>query len=690
MHIILTSTYKKMDLGKEIEKLQEEVNILVLGIPLRSLLQGIAHSLESAYAGHKKTENWATDVSKIHTRNENERRALFFSTLHGPLKELIQDKIREQSNLEESKLTSEQRVKIARAIELCNIIGMVSNANAYVDNYGWRLASTESGYAMKPAGCSGKNRFMEHLKDAQTFQLFMGLGRNIRLLYHGEYDGVLYPENLIPRPGETITCQTVNDLVDTEIYSNLLNSYLSDLYHNIMPGSSGYIEELHITIKDEKILLFDPLKVYVLLSLIARLQVAQIDVFVSDAFEMGQDLALKKYPEADLFAKLQALVMKGKLPLNEKLKALSQSSEVNLAQDYQEEFINKQLGSLSYLSTFDIYELSQWISDSLKLKITTVRNSLSILDFVRSTNEKRKEAHLNIQVLFLEQDKIHWLPNALAYTSPAELLLNTMLGQDLVSNQEIFNEITEKTILAWFKSAGFKVIDENKKKYGGPDSQAKSEFDVLAYKKGHMYHLEVKQTIIRNDILKKISYAKSKFHKAKKQLKMGLEFIINNKQEIAERLGLERNEEISENKIHSYIVSNSYDFDKQRFGGYLKFSIPELFIAIHDQEQLLCSDEERYLRHSILRFTKLLGAPLPEEFKPWFERKAAFPEELSSQFKQYMSFHKDKLTEDLESKSTHPLWSLENHWYTMRDDVPIDPIRYYDVQLNGKVLSVPT
>ena len=136
-------------------------------------------------------------------------------------------------------------------------------------------------------------------------------------------------------------------------------------------------------------------------------------------------------------------------------------------------------------------------------------------------------------------------------------------------------------------------------------------------------------------------------------------------------------------------MSNSADFDKKKFGRYLKCSLKELFVVLNQADNLMCYDEEQYLRHLFFRIEHLLKVPIPQSLRNWLDRKANFPDEELETIQTFMLFHQKKLEEQLAYRSTHPLWAIESNWYTTREKIPIDPIRYFRFELDNDYVILP-
>tara|TARA_R100000697_G_C5448325_1_gene196945 strand:+ start:643 stop:921 length:279 start_codon:yes stop_codon:yes gene_type:complete len=89
----------------------------------------------------------------------------------------------------------------------------------------------------------------------------------------------------------------------------------------------------------------------------------------------------------------------------------------------------------------------------------------------------------------------------------------------------------------------------------------------------------------------------------------------------------------------------------------------------------------------VLRFEKQLKVPLPEPF--WYEGKANFTEAYESSVCQVSTILSEKAQGSPSVQINPPLWSIENNWYTLREDIHIDPIQYVRLRIDGYYVSLP-
>lgn len=644
-----------MNIDKKLSELKKEAKGLLQPIPLRVFLEAIANRLETEYSEHKNLERWKEEVSGFYTSNEGERDALYLSWLMGPFNDLIHHKIATGDSKESQLSMQEQKHHLDQIFYLCAPIRWLTPASELTKKYGWELRQSDDVFEVRPSNQHAEKAVMDSIRDSKVFNLFGSMGRNIQKVNNYdphapedsfnrliEEEKTFYPKDLFPAPGKTITEYEIQKLAESEVYRRLVETNMLDFYEFLAPGASRGADDIILKLPLGDLGVSDAIKIIVLICLMARIQVAQIDRYVMSV------LRIHRNHRSD---------------------------------------IQKRLNDLGTLSSYNIEELATWIAKAIGMDVLTVKKTFSILDYVRGA--KIKHAYLNFQTLFCVKGNIHWLPNSLAYTSTAELLFNTIIGQELVRNKQQISNITERAVLSWFRGAGFKVIKDDDHEYGDQKGKPLGDFDALAYKNGHLYHLEIKLTYIRNNLIDKMKFKDSKVHKARKQLSQGRKYILENKDEISKRLGLKPNEEIIDDKFHSYLVSNSFDFDKQKIGGYLKFTLKELYIALYYASNLMFHNDEVLLRHQVLSFKHHLNAPLPAPFIDWYEGKENFPENCRGQFFNYQQFHIPKLKEALHFKSTHPLWAIDNNWYTLRDKLHIDPIRYFEFELDGQKISLP-
>lgn len=692
-----------MKISKKLEKLKQQVDDLLAPVSLDVTLEVIANYLEIEYSKHKNTEQWVEDVSQINTSNEVVRRSMYFVPLNGPLNELLKTKIRAgKSNCDE--ISGElQKIHIEESFRISGMIRWLTASEALISKYNWKEEQTSNGIHVMPSNEYAENAIIDFCRDTETFHLFGGMGSNMRKVARMENaqspnidfeqllaeEKTLYPENLMPEGDESITESTVKALAGSPMYHRYVRENELEFYEFLAPGLDQSNEKIMLKVPEGEVDVKDAINVMVLLSQMARLQVAQIDRYVMGIMKRAQEEALRAFPEANLYAMFRARAMRNESPERiAMVKHLQDSQEVLNAQAYQSEYVEKHLRRLKTLSSYKIEELGAWIADALNMSRDKVISTFSILDFVRSA--KGENALMSFQALFCIKKKIYWLPNALAYTSPAEMIFNTMISQDLLKEDHQLSRITERAVYTWFKGAGFKIFaEDDDHKYYDDKDKLLGDFDAMAYKDGHLYHFEIKLTHTRNDLMDKMSYKQGKFSKARKQLSQGRAYISSHKAAIAKRLGLDPGEQINEYNFHSYVVSNSFDFDKQRIHKYLKFSLRELYVALHEAGHLMCVDEGQILKHSFLRIKHLLKVPIPPAWQEWIDMKVNLPSTEEHLVRNFTTFHLTELKEQLTFRSTHPLWAVENNWYTVRDQLPIDPIRHFVHNIDGQEWVLP-
>lgn len=208
--------------------------------------------------------------------------------------------------------------------------------------------------------------------------------------------------------------------------------------------------------------------------------------------------------------------------------------------------------------------------------------------------------------LFSRGDKLLWMPNLVAYTSFAENLIENILSKKLMTLHRLQTACYETSLKNTFKAHGYKIIEDDKDKTMYINGIAQGDFDLLAWKDRHVILMQLKLTSTRNDYESRRSWKQDALRKAASQLKTCEEFIKNSPEHIKEILRLTPSE-IVEN-VSSFIVSNSFLYDREYIDGYLKISCTEALGALKHVEYYKPYDVgnvERYV--DFIRENKLFG-----------------------------------------------------------------------------------
>ncbi|MGZ4054021.1 MAG: hypothetical protein ACXVDZ_14370 [Bacteroidia bacterium] len=215
----------------------------------------------------------------------------------------------------------------------------------------------------------------------------------------------------------------------------------------------------------------------------------------------------------------------------------------------------------------DLVKLIQWIH---QYESNFIRKVIDIFIF-----DQAPEIDVTRAPFFKLNEKLCWMPNMIAYASFAENLIENLISKDLISIHRLQTKYYEGSLKNIFNSFGYNIIkrdedktlrDDNKKEIG--------DFDLLAYKNGHLLNLQLKLTYARNTYFSRYTWKKDALKKAAKQLRTGLDFIKTNPDHIKKILALNPTDPI--NKIDSFILSNSNTYDHEFIDGFLKISYFEI------------------------------------------------------------------------------------------------------------------
>ena len=148
-----------------------------------------------------------------------------------------------------------------------------------------------------------------------------------------------------------------------------------------------------------------------------------------------------------------------------------------------------------------------------------------------------------------------------------------------------------------------------------PDGNA-GEVDVIAALDGVVLVLEVKSTYLRRSEQEAWQHEISTLRKAGRQLQRkvaAVEQALMDQSELPQLLGLEIG--ACATKIYGWIVDTSIECDHQQFGGFLKLSLEELMIALHDDRHLLHDPDGLFNQTSHVASPKLQSL-FPNGFSP--------------------------------------------------------------------------
>ncbi len=222
-----------------------------------------------------------------------------------------------------------------------------------------------------------------------------------------------------------------------------------------------------------------------------------------------------------------------------------------------------------------------------------IRKVIEIFTYTPETNVTRSP-------FFRLGNDLCWMPNLVAFQCFAESLIENLIEKKIVVIHQFQTNYFERSLNNLFKSYSYKVIiDEQNKIYRSPDGKRLGDFDVMAFKNGILIHIQLKLTNTRNNYYDRWLWKSNQLKDAVSQIERGNKYIVENRNEICEILGLDNYDEIKEH--HSFIISNSLLYDHEKIGGYLKISCFEAMLALTIVEQSWPGD-----RRNAKRYVELL------------------------------------------------------------------------------------
>lgn len=148
--------------------------------------------------------------------------------------------------------------------------------------------------------------------------------------------------------------------------------------------------------------------------------------------------------------------------------------------------------------------------------------------------------------------------------------------------RRIESQLAEK-----FRGRGFQVLLNWQPPAERHDA---GEVDVIAARDGHLFILEIKSTFIRGSMLEAWLHASTTLRKAGLQLQRKVEvvgWVLGADEAFRVSLGLAGAEPPAHRHMHAWIVDTSIESDHERFSGFLKVSLEEVIVALHDDHDLL-------------------------------------------------------------------------------------------------------
>ncbi len=236
-------------------------------------------------------------------------------------------------------------------------------------------------------------------------------------------------------------------------------------------------------------------------------------------------------------------------------------------------------------------------------------------------------------------DRLCWFPTIVRISSFSENLIENLVAQKKLVLHHFQTKVYEEGINQIFKAKGFaSLVALPSKEYKTADKSLHGDFDVLAYKNGHLLHFELKLTGVRNHYRERATWRDNQLKHAGQQLGKGRSFIEAHPEAVRALLGLP--DEAPINHVDSFILSNSSMFDHQSFGRFMK-------VSFHDLVAILLGfgpeyfEEADYLRYKVLDIlSKNPQLKPPTYFKEWANREISLDmQEYTTYLKSFVKYY---------------------------------------------------
>lgn len=335
----------------------------------------------------------------------------------------------------------------------------------------------------------------------------------------------------------------------------------------------GIVDLKELTLRDKsKLPLRETFRVLAFISEFSKYTIKEID----EEYRDGVILHSKTYSttqNADEIEK-RAKVLKGNKEALKEMLSEYYNEDVYLE---QRKIIQAAKGSLSLnkcLVKFNYEKLVKTIQWLHQYEADFIRKVIDIFIFDSTLNND-----VTRSPFFKMEEDLHWLPNLVAYASFTENLIENLISKGAILIHRLQTDYYEKSLKNLFAKSGYKVISKDENKiFKGTDGRPLGDFDLLAYKEGHLIYMQLKLTNVRNSYYERHNWKEGGLIEAANQLETGIKFINENPEHIKSILGLKESEQII--KIHPFIVGNSYLYDHEKINGFLKISCFEVFLAL--------------------------------------------------------------------------------------------------------------
>ncbi len=267
-----------------------------------------------------------------------------------------------------------------------------------------------------------------------------------------------------------------------------------------------------------------------------------------------------------------------------------------------ENFVMKRTLKKEFISLFIPNYICGFKKENLISKIAkyfnySVDESTIIVDFLTiKSSDYKQNTEIDLNPFLQINDTIYWLSAFLKDRKWENLLHRKLWREKLINQQETALE-TEKKLALYFIAAGFETLYS----YPYQWQTNKGEIDVLAYKDKTLFVIELKNTIVFEEMLVNKNYESRIFQsKASNQLQRAINYINGNFNVLKEKLSISCSFE--ELDIVTMIVSNSFQGDNLYYKNtHLKISFFELVVILkNDLYKVLINKTGKLLLNSDL------------------------------------------------------------------------------------------
>lgn len=256
------------------------------------------------------------------------------------------------------------------------------------------------------------------------------------------------------------------------------------------------------------------------------------------------------------------------------------------------------------ISVFNYSELIKNLASYFKYPPEVVQETLDFLIFDLNSNDKQQD--FLFRPFIKLNNQVFWLGRLLKNRRWDVILRNKLKEDKLYPKTKYFTERIDKnleqTIGQLLLEQGFKTkvgLDfphpDNPKNIGG-------DIDVLAYKDHHLFVIQVKNAIYRDQITNATYIEDTRIeNEAVEQIDKSLFYVKNNWPEVCAKLDIEVSQ--SDAEIVPLIITNVFEGDAKTYKGYLKTSLFELLVILKNEKGFM---------YNTMLFTQFSNAMNPD------------------------------------------------------------------------------